>query len=276
MILGALVIAVCLLVYPSFTDSISAARQTVVIRGFSEKADDLSEETIFSLKESAEKFNEMICSRQSMIPFRYEGESYDDPLYDAQLAVSVLSSVMAYIEIPFTGAYIPVVHGTRSEDLSFQAGHLYGTSLPWGGENTHCVIGAHTGLRGARLFDGLEKIETGENVYLHVLNEVHIYTVREIRKVLPEDADLYLQIEKGRDLLTLYTCTPPAVNSHRLLVKCERTGSFMEERQQGETGQADSQNIMALLKACGCAALPLAVLVTGILYLRKRRKRDLK
>ncbi len=269
-----LTIAACLMVYPSFAASISDYRQTLIISGLSGDLQKLSSEEVFSLKQSAEQFNEMVFASQRSRPYRYTGESYEDPLYDAQLKTSPLSSVMGYLEIPFTGAYIPIVHGTRSEELTYQAGHLYGTSLPWGGINTHAVIGAHTGLTNAKLFDGLEKAAPGDAVLIHVLDEIHIYTVTDINTVLPEAADNYLQTEAGRDLLTLYTCTPPGINSHRLLVRCERTGTMQADSSAGGQGRTDSRNTAALIRAICWALVPLAVLTVGLFLVKRSGKKE--
>lgn len=269
-----LVAATCVLVYPSFADALSDMKQIIVIGGLSDSLSMLSEEEIFGLKEEAQHYNDLIWRSQQSRYFHYEGEEYDDELYDAILRTSPASAIMAYVEIPKTGAYLPIVHGTKASDLTYQAGHMHGTSVPIGGINTHCVISAHTGLESATLFTGIDKLKQGDQVYIHVLNEIHVYTVRKSNTVLPGEADFYLQIEEGKDLITLYTCTPYGINSHRLLVTCERTGDLDPSAVSGRNN-IDSRSIEALIRVILWVLIPAGLLAAGLILIFSRKGRRL-
>lgn len=131
------------------------------------------------------------------------------------------TGMMGYVDIPKLGVHIPIYHGTEERALQSGAGFWYGTSLPVGGENTHCVLAAHNGLVKAKLFTDLDKLEVGDRFTLDVLNETFTYEVDQILVTLPEETE-ELYIQNGKDLVTLYTCTPYGVNTHRLLVRGHR------------------------------------------------------
>ena len=130
--------------------------------------------------------------------------------------------VMGYIEIPKINVLLPIYHGVSSGVLSKGIGHLPETSLPVGGTSTHCVLAGHSGMSNARLFTDLPKLENGDVFYLHIYNKTLTYTVDQVKKVLPTDSS-DLTIVDGKDYVTLVTCVPIAVNSHRLLVRGTRT-----------------------------------------------------
>lgn len=128
---------------------------------------------------------------------------------------------MAYIEIPKIGCRLPIYHGTKESALQIAAGHLEWSSLPVGGESAHCVISGHRGLPRAKLFTDLDKMEEGDQFFITVLNKRLTYEVDQIQVVEPEEVE-DLAIEKGKDYVTLVTCTPYAINTHRLLVRGHR------------------------------------------------------
>jgi len=171
------------------------------------------------IMEAALAYNEGIAENQRTEPFRYRGESAGDPVYEASLNTG---GIMCLLEVPAISLTVPVIHGTKSEGLETAAGHFYGTSLPCGGVSSHAGIAAHSGLPDARLFTDLEDLREGDCFYIHILNETHVYRVDAIRVVEPKEADRYMQVAEGRDLITLYTCTPYGLNTHRLLVRGER------------------------------------------------------
>ena len=129
--------------------------------------------------------------------------------------------IMGYIDIDAIGVELPIYHGTDSSVLNIAVGHLEGSSLPVGGESTHCVLSAHRGLPSARLFTDLDRLKTGDTFTLSVLNRLLTYEIDQILIVKPEEVDT-LAIEPGQDLCTLVTCTPYGINSHRLLVRGHR------------------------------------------------------
>lgn len=185
--------------------------------------------------------------------------------YNAQLDPSG-NGVMGYIDIPRIGQRLPIYHGTSDESLEKGCGHLEGSSLPVGGKSTHSVISGHRGLPSAKLFTDLDRISKGDHFNLHILDRVLAYKVDKIQVVLPEETEA-LQIEEGRDLVTLVTCTPYGVNSHRLLVRGHRV-KYVEETAQLERPAADIDNI--LIAAAAVLAILLAVIVRKLM--KERRK----
>ena len=140
---------------------------------------------------------------------------------------------MAYVDISQIGVYLPVQHGTNAETLEKSVGHVVGTSLPVGGSSTHAVLSAHSGMASAKLFSDIDQLELGDNFYVHVLGEVLAYEVDAINTVLPTDTSL-LQIEEGKDYVTLVTCTPFGINTHRLLVRGHRVPYTPEQASAAE------------------------------------------
>ncbi len=137
--------------------------------------------------------------------------------------------IMGYIQIPKIGVELPIYHGTAEETLDKGVGHLLGTSLPVGGVGTHSVLTGHSGLAGTRMFSDLDQLKVGDVFYVRVLDETHAYMILDINTVLPEDTSK-LEIDPQRESVTLVTCTPFGVNTHRLLVRGERIEAGMAER----------------------------------------------
>lgn len=147
--------------------------------------------------------------------------SDDNDRYQEYLQQLNLTGTMARIVIPSIKVDLPVFHGTRPETLEIGVGHLFGTDLPVGGENTHTVLTSHTGLQTATLFDNLKNLKKNESIYIEVYGEKLRYVVYDTEVILPDEANSLHKVE-GKDLLTLITCTPYGINSHRLLVHAER------------------------------------------------------
>lgn len=178
---------------------------------------------------------------------------------------------MGWLEIPSIDVSLMIYHGTTDEVLSKGIGHLQGTSLPVGGMGTHCVISAHTGLPDKKMFTDLDQVEEGDVFYLHILGEVLAYRTDRIEVVLPDETDS-LKIDAQQDYVTLVTCTPYGINSHRLLVRgsripYEEAKTVQEERKQEESGWLDDY-----LLAIEVGLLALAVL-GELLWLRARRRK---
>ena len=166
-------------------------------------------------RQAAEQYNAMLSGQAAIT----EGGASAPPLaYAEQLTVGC---VMAYVDIPKIGVYLPVQHGTDADTLERAVGHVVGTSLPVGGSSTHAVLSAHSGMASAKLFSDIDQLTEGDIFYVHVLGEVLAYEVDAINTVVPTDTSL-LQIEEGKDYVTLVTCTPFGVNTHRLLVRGHR------------------------------------------------------
>ena len=186
-----------------------------------QKAQDMEPEEIKKLFDEAEAYNKSLLNTVILTdPFDEEayeavGAHYEETFNAGEFGL------IGYIDIPKINVYLPIYHGVSTEVLERGAGHLDNTAFPIGGENTHSVISAHTAFPTETFFDYLTDMEEGDFFYIHVLNRVLTYQVDQIKVVLPDNTkDLY--VEEGRDLVTLLTCTPYSINSHRLLVRGTR------------------------------------------------------
>ena len=178
--------------------------------------------------------------------------------YSDQLDIAG-NGIMGYVEIPKIQVNLPIYHGTDAEVLDRGVGHLLGSSLPVGGENTHTILSGHSGMASQKMFTDLEQLVPGDVFYLNVLNETLAYQVTEINTVLPYETDL-LGIVPGEDLCTLITCTPYGVNTHRLLVRGSRIpyeeAAVMEEETASVESAAstwEAKYLQGLLVGCGAA-----------------------
>ena len=184
-----------------------------------ERADDTEKEKI---KKSVTQYNEKLFSNGVKLcdPFKEERKNISTEDYRKLLCINS-EGVMGTISIPTIGVKLPIYHGTSEKILEKGVGHLEGTSLPIGGENTHTVLTGHTGLSNAKLFTDLTELEKGEIFFLNILGEQLVYQVDQIQTVLPSELE-ELYIKKGEDYCTLVTCTPYGVNTHRLFVRGTR------------------------------------------------------
>lgn len=209
-----------LLAYPRVSQWLNNLHQSEVIADYSSAVDGLDDEEAQWELKRAEDYNDQLTESVAQAdPF--ETKLTENDQYPTLLNFTV-DGVMGYIEIPKINVLLPIYHGVNSGVLSKGIGHLPETSLPVGGESTHCVLAGHSGMSNARLFTDLPKLENGDVFYLHIYNKTLIYTVDQVKKVLPTDTS-DLTIVDGEDYVTLVTCVPIAVNSHRLLVRGIRT-----------------------------------------------------
>ena len=202
-----------LLLYPTISNYYNAYLQSQAIVDYSQQVDQMEAEAYRKEWEKAQAYNQALLERPH--PF-----SLPDEL-DAQyweLLSTTAQGVMAYVEIPSIDVTLPIAHGTEERTLADFVGHLEWSSLPVGGESTHCVVSGHRGLPSSKLFTNIDHLEPGDYFYLHVLGQTLEYQVDQIAVVEPDDFSL-LGIEPGKDYTTLITCTPYGINSHRLLVR---------------------------------------------------------
>ena len=208
------VAALGLMLYPLVGELLNEKYHSDVETTYTAVIADTDDTELTAQREAAEQYNAMLSGTAIT-----EGEASAPPLaYAQQLTVG---GVMAYVDIPKINVYLPVQHGTDAETLERAVGHVVGTSLPVGGSSTHAVLSAHSGMASSKLFSDIDQLAVGDTFYIHVLGEVLAYKVDTINTVLPTDTSL-LQIEDGKDLVTLVTCTPFGVNTHRLLVRGHR------------------------------------------------------
>ena len=177
--------------------------------------------------------------------------------------------IMGYIDIPGIDCSLPIYHGTEESVLQIAVGHLEWSSLPVGGESTHCVLSGHRGLPSAKLFTNLDKLQAGDIFLLRVLDEVLTYEVDQILIVEPQETGA-LRIEKGKDYCTLVTCTPYGINTHRLLVRGHRIDNIEEAKTVRVT--ADAIQIEPLLVA-PVVAIPILLLLMILLLLPKQPRK---
>ena len=209
-----------LLAYPKVSQWLNDLHQSEVIADYSSAVDRMDDADAQRELKRAEDYNDQLTENVALAdPF--ETKLTENDQYPTLLNFTV-DGVMGYIEIPKINVLLPIYHGVSSGVLSKGIGHLPETSLPVGGESTHCVLAGHSGMSNARLFTDLPKLENGDVFYLHIYNKTLTYTVDQVKKVLPTDTS-DLTIIDGEDYVTLVTCVPIAVNSHRLLVRGTRT-----------------------------------------------------
>ena len=206
--------ALGLMLYPLVGELLSERYHSDVETTYTAAIADADDAELTAQRQAAEQYNAMLSGTAAIT----EGGASAPPLpYAEQLTVG---GVMAYVDIPKINVYLPVQHGTDAETLERAVGHVVGTSLPVGG-STHAVLSAHSGMASSKLFSDIDQLTAGDTFYIHVLGEVLAYKVDAINTVLPTDTSL-LQIENGKDYVTLVTCTPFGVNTHRLLVRGHR------------------------------------------------------
>jgi len=205
-----------LLLYPSVADYWNSFRQTQVISQYADEIANMDAERYAALIEDARMYNETLISRSNSYLLTEEQQKE----YEQLLNISGIGA-MGYIEIPGINCSVPIYHGTSDAVLQIAIGHLEWTSLPVGGESSHCVLSGHRGLPSAKLFTDLDKVMVGDLFMLRILNEVLTYEVDQILIVNPDETQSLL-IEEGEDLCTLVTCTPYGINTHRLLVRGHR------------------------------------------------------
>ena len=256
-----------LLLYPTVADWWNSRHQSQAIASYVDTVTELDEDRYEELLAEARAYNELLLQDEN----RFLPDEEDLEYYNSLLNVSG-SGIMGYVEIPEIDVTLPIYHGTSEEVLQTAIGHIEGSSLPVGGESTHCVISGHRGLPSARLFTDLDQITEGDIFQLHVLDETLTYEVDQISVVEPDDVSL-LAIEEGEDLCTLVTCTPYGVNSHRLLVR----GHRVETPEPGGILQIIADAVLIDERfVLPIIAIPILLIVVLIAALRSRRRKSKK
>jgi sortase A len=264
-LIAALLAGALLLLYPTVSDYWNSFHQSRAIASYAEQVADLDDNTYDQIWADARAYNETLDNSTSRFVMTEEQKK----IYEALLNIAD-NGVMGYIEIPKIKCNLPIYHGTDEAVLQIAIGHVQGSSLPAGGESTHCVLSGHRGLPSAKLFSDLDQLTEGDVFLLRVLDETLTYEVDQIRTVLPDELD-DLAIEEGKDYCTLVTCTPYGINSHRLLVR----GHRVENQASASTIRvtADAMQIEPLLIAPLVAAPMLLVLLVIVLIPHRTKKK---
>ena len=257
------VLAGTLLAYPWVSSLLSEKYHSDVETAYCTAMDSTSKQDLELKRQQAVAYNQML--RSSI----YEGEALASSLSYEELLNT--GGIMGYVDIPKISVYLPICHGTDAETLEQAVGHVLGSSLPVGGENTHSVLSAHSGIASAKLFSDIEDLDMGDFFYIHVLEDTLAYEVDAINTVLPSDIS-HLQIGDGHDYVTLVTCTPFGVNTHRLLVRGTRVPLEIAQEEVSQIGPVTSSWSQHYLSGLAAGASLLIVLI-AVYLLAGRRKR---
>ena len=258
-----LVIGLSLVLYPTFSDWWNSMHQSRAVTSYVEQVANIDKEQYDRIWNAAWEYNASLADRLNSFVLDETQEAEYNELLDIGG-----TGIMGYIEVPAIGVTLPVYHGTDEAVLQVAVGHLEWTSLPVGGESSHCVVSGHRGLPSARLFTDLDKLVVGDQIIFRVLDEILTYEVDQILIVEPHQTE-DLMIERGKDLCTLVTCTPYGINTHRLLVR----GHRVETQEEAQTIRvtADATQIEPIIVAPMVALPILLILLIGLMIPKKRR-----
>jgi sortase A len=253
-----------LLLYPTVSDYWNSMHASQAVSNYSEEVKNLNAEEYDEMLKAAEEYNASLLNRNT----GYALTDWQKELYEDTLNLNG-TGIMGYIEISSINVSLPIYHGTEDSVLQVAVGHVEWSSLPVGGENSHCVLSGHRGLPSAKLFTNLDKLVEGDTFVIRVLDEVYTYEVDQILIVEPEDVSA-LTIEEGKDLCTLVTCTPYGINSHRLLVRGHRVENADETAAVRVT--SDAIQIEPVIVAPLIAAPVLLILLIVVLCSGNKKK----
>lgn len=267
LLVGILLVGLSVMLYPIISDWWNSHTQSRAIAVYEEQASNLSEADYREILTRAREYN------QALKKIRDPFVDYDEvPDYDNILDIAG-NGVMGYVSIPQIRVELPIYHGTSEGVLSAAVGHLQGSTLPVGGVGNHSVISAHRGLPSAKLFSDLDKLMVGDTFTITVLKDVYTYEIEEINIVEPDQMDKLICVP-GKDLVTLMTCTPYGVNSHRMLVRAHRTDNVLDaenSKASADAVQVDSMSVVPFV------AVPfLILLILYWIFGGKRKKRRTK
>ena len=266
------VVGFLIFAYPTISDQWNTYRQSRLISNYESAMGEMSPEDFSAEWAKAEAYNKTITYNDfTQDVFSGEEVSMEGTEYWSVLNIGN-DGIMGYLMIQKINQTIPIYHGTSDKVLQKAIGHLSGTSLPIGGEGTHCVVAAHRGLPSAKLFTDVDQLKEGDKFYAHILDKTFAYEVDQIFPMVDKD-DLdtltgAMQIEEGKDYMTLLTCTPYGVNSHRLLIRGHQVEYFGENEKEGATPiESTLQSVQNYYMLYGI--LTAAVLIVLYLIIRK-------
>lgn len=258
-----LLIGLSLLLYPTFADWWNSFHASRAIASYTDQVATMDDDKYEEIWSAARDYNQLLIDRPNNFLLSDEQKTE----YETLLNIGG-NGIMGYIEIPSIDVTLPVYHGTDEAVLQVAVGHLEWTSLPVGGESSHCVVSGHRGLPSARLFTDLDQLEVGDIFLFQILDEVITYEIDQILIVEPHETKELLIVE-GEDLCTLVTCTPYGINSHRMLVRGHRIDNIEEATVRRVT--ADAIQIEPVIVAPLVAA-PVLLILLIVLLLQKPKK----
>ncbi len=260
-------VGICILLYPAFSDYWNSKTQSRAITDYESVLDNLDEKDYNALFEHADTYNKALYETDFPLMDYKNVPGYEDALNITD------NDMIGYLKIERIDVELPIYHGTSEKVLNIGVGHLEGSSLPVGGENTHSVMSAHRGLPSSKLFTDLDRLEIGDTFQIIVLNQVLTYQVDSIKTIEPTDTS-DLQIIEGGDYCTLFTCTPYGINTHRLLVRGVRIETIKEKPMLYVSNEAF--RIEPLLVTPAVAAPMLFVLLIHLLVKYREPPKDTK
>ncbi len=272
---AAVLIALGVTLYPLLSNRYAEKTRSLIETQYTEVMQQLDESELIAARDAAHEYNTTLVNVTDKA-FSKEALQRASESYDTLLDVQG-DGLMGYVEIPKISVKLPIYHGTGEDSLGRGVGHLLGSSLPVGGNATHCILTGHSGLAKEKMFSDLDQLEKGDIFFLHVLNETLAYMVQDMYTVLPEDTSR-LTIEGQHDYCTLITCTPFGVNTHRLLIRVERveytaaaelveTAEFTEAPEMVPSTWTD-----AYLRGLLYGLLAVVGLGVGIVVIRRHRR----
>lgn len=256
-------VGLSLLLYPSFSEFWNSKHQSQAIASYTEQVLEIDDDSYELMIRAANEYNKKLENGSGRwVPSEEEVKEYNDLLNVSG------TGIMGYVEIPNLRISLPIYHGVDEAVLQIAIGHIQGSSLPVGGEGTHCAISGHRGLPSAKLFTNIDELKEGDVFLLCILDEVLTYEVDQIRIVEPNDLSA-LEIEEGKDLCTLITCTPYGVNSHRLLVRGHRIETVKSNyiRVSADAMQMEETIVATFVSV----PILLLLLIWLLIHYRKRR-----
>lgn len=260
--------------YPIISNRINAKYASEIQTTYEAVLQEADNSVLIDAKEKAVAYNESITPGAS-VDDAYSQEALMNATNDYDMLLNVAGDgIMGIVQIPKINVQLPIYHGTNNDSLERGIGHLLGSSLPVGGDSTHTILTAHSGMASQKMFSDLPQLEIGDVFYLRILGETLAYQVDQINTVLPHDTT-FLGIEQGEDLATLVTCTPFGVNTHRLLVRGERIpyeeAETIVETTQEEVAESTWEQYYLKGIIIGLVAVLVIVVIAVIIWLIWRK-----
>ncbi|MCR5100492.1 MAG: class C sortase [Butyrivibrio sp.] len=262
-----LIVGICIMSYPSVSNYINSKHQSKAIKDYTEALENLTAEDYTAFWKAAKEYNEMLTTKVTNFNLSDEEmEEYNNTLNPTG------TGIMGYLEIENIGVNLPIYHGTEESVLAIGIGHIPGTSFPTGTESTHTVLSGHRGLPSSKLLTDLDQMIEGDTFLLHIMDQTFAYQVDQINIVLPEETET-LGIYDGEDYVTLVTCTPYGVNTHRLLVRGKRV-DYNEETKLIVPADATKYSNLLIAPFIGIPILLIIFIIFMVMtsrYVREKR-----